>query len=363
MPRVVVLTVIWGCLSWGQQRDAAVERALAAHQAGEWSTAEAGYRDFLKRHPQVFEIRSNLGAVLVRQGKYTDAIREYTFALKGAPGNAGIELNLALAHYKAGQPIEAAQRLEALEGHQAKLLLADCWLQMGENAKVIELLSPLASKHPDDLAITYALGSALLRNNRVAEGQVLLDKILRKGDSAEARLLIGAAKFGTADFAGARGDFEEAVKLNPKLPSANGYLGRALMATGDTAGAVTSFRAELELNANDFEANLSLAVILRQDQELEQAKQHLERALRVRPGDVRVRYQQSTIDLAEGRVDASRQTLESIVNEAPEFVEAHVTLATAYYRLKRKADGDRERAIVDKLNAEAQARQPKPATP
>jgi hypothetical protein len=35
-----------------------------------------------------------------------------------------------------------------------------------------------------------------------------------------------------------------------------------------------------------------------------------------------------------------------------------VTLATIYYRLKRKEDGDRERAIVQKLNAEQQAKEP-----
>jgi hypothetical protein len=34
-----------------------------------------------------------------------------------------------------------------------------------------------------------------------------------------------------------------------------------------------------------------------------------------------------------------------------------------YYRLKRKADGDRERSIVEKLNQEAQARQPKADAP
>jgi hypothetical protein len=35
-----------------------------------------------------------------------------------------------------------------------------------------------------------------------------------------------------------------------------------------------------------------------------------------------------------------------------------VTLATIYYRLKRKADGDRERAIVQKLISERQAKEP-----
>jgi len=40
------------------------------------------------------------------------------------------------------------------------------------------------------------------------------------------------------------------------------------------------------------------------------------------------------------------------------LLEAHVTLATIYYRLKRKADGERERAIVQRLNAERQAVEP-----
>jgi Tfp pilus assembly protein PilF len=109
---------------------------------------------------------------------------------------------------------------------------------------------------------------------------------------------------------------------------------------------------------------LHLAVILKSDQEYEAAKRHLQQALRVRPGDVRVLYQLGTISLATGEVEPARETLEAVVKEAPEFVEAHVSLATVYYRLKRKADGDRERAIVEKLNQEAQARQPKgTATP
>jgi hypothetical protein len=35
-----------------------------------------------------------------------------------------------------------------------------------------------------------------------------------------------------------------------------------------------------------------------------------------------------------------------------------VLLASVYYRLNRKEDGDREKAAVQKLNAEQQAKQP-----
>ncbi len=50
--------------------------------------------------------------------------------------------------------------------------------------------------------------------------------------------------------------------------------------------------------------------------------------------------------------------LEAMVKEAPSFTEAHVTLATVYYRLKQKEAGDRERAILQKLNAAIQEKQP-----
>ncbi|MBA2603111.1 MAG: hypothetical protein H0U94_05950, partial [Acidobacteria bacterium] len=49
--------------------------------------------------------------------------------------------------------------------------------------------------------------------------------------------------------------------------------------------------------------------------------------------------------------------LELIVKQAPDLVEAHVQLATAYNRLKRTEEAQRHREIVDRLNAEAQIKQ------
>ena len=54
------------------------------------------------------------------------------------------------------------------------------------------------------------------------------------------------------------------------------------------------------------------------------------------------------------------------MKEHPNFVEARVLLASVYYRLDRKADGDREQALIQKANAEEQAKQPtdnKPKAP
>ncbi len=45
------------------------------------------------------------------------------------------------------------------------------------------------------------------------------------------------------------------------------------------------------------------------------------------------------------------------MKEVPAYIEAHVTLATVYYRLKLKDEGDRERATVQKLNRAVQEKQ------
>jgi tetratricopeptide (TPR) repeat protein len=343
--------------------EAILRHAIELHQSGDVEHAIPEYRSYLEHNPNSVVARSNLGAALSRAGMYEEAIAEYTQALKRDPANTAIRLNLALAYYKAAQISVAAEHLAAIvarqpQNRQAILLLADCHLQLDQNKKVIELLSPLEKQSPDDLSVLYLLGTAYIRDKQPTLGQVLVDRILRNGDSAEARLLLGTTKMNAQDFSDALGDLKKAVELNPRLPDVYSYYGLGLLATGDMAGAADAFRKELEFNPNDFVSNLQLGVVLKQDQQYDQARSYFERALRVRPGDPGVRYQIATLDLATGGVDQARIKLEKLIEESPQFVEAHVSLATVYYRLKRKEDGDRERQIVLKLNAEKQAAQP-----
>jgi tetratricopeptide (TPR) repeat protein len=238
------------------------------------------------------------------------------------------------------------------------LLLADCHLRLGENRKVIELLTPWEEKEASDLALAYLLGTALVRDDQVPKGQRLIDKIMGRGESAEAHLMLGTAYQMAQEWAPARDEFAKAVALNPKLPGAHSYYGRALLGTAATAAAGEQFRKELELNPNDFEANLFLGVLAKQEQKHEEAMTRFQKALSVRPGDLGVRYQIGSLLLLNGKLDEARETLEAVVKDAPKFLEAHVSLATLYYRLKRKEDGDRERAVIQELNQERQAQAP-----
>jgi tetratricopeptide (TPR) repeat protein len=344
----------------------AFEAAVAAQQAGDLTTAEAQYLLFLRAQPRSLEALVNLGVVYATMGRFDDAIASYKKALEISYLSAPVRLNLALAYYKAGRCAEAvpefATVLESNPGtFNALVLKADCHLQLGEFQKAIALLEPIADQHQDEAAFNYVLGMALLQDMQTEKGSIYLDRILKQGDSAEAHVLMGVAKRAAGEFAEAREEFRKAVALNATLPVAHSMFGQAALSTGDRETARTAFQQELAINPNDFESNLYLGVILKEDREFAAARTHIDRAMVLRPGDPGARYQLATILLASNEPKATAEAarlLEALVVESPTFVEAHVSLATAYYRLKRKEDGDRQREIVAKLNAEAQARQP-----
>ena len=343
--------------------DALLRRAIDLQQAGDIQGAIAGYRAYLKQAPKSVMALSNLGAALSKAGLYEEAIGEYKQALELEPANPPVRVNLALAYYKTAQLSAAAQELTKVvtqqpSNRQAIFLLADCDLRLGDNKKVIALLEPLEKESPNDMALAYMLGTALIRDNQPGRGQLIVNRVLRQGDSAEARLLLGTTKMNAQEFAEALADLKKAVELNPRLPDVYSYYGLALLATGDMAAAADAFRNELESNPNDFVSNLQMGVVMKQDQRYEEARSFFDKALRARPGDPGVRYQMATLDLIAGTLDEARARLEQLIKETPDFVEAHVSLATVYYRLKRKADGDLERELVLKLNAKSQAAQP-----
>ena len=356
---------------FAQERSTEVDRAFASatrlHEAGDIEGAVRGYQAILASHPERVDVRSNLGAAYSRLGRYEDAIEQYKLALARDSRNQTIRRNLALAYYKAALFTEAASELDRfitaapqglVERREAVLLLADCLVRLGEYKKVIELLSPFEASDPNNRTIAYVLGSALVGDGQMQRGQVLIDRVFRGEDSAEGRLLIGSILLLADDGQTAIKELKRAIELNPKLPTLRAWYGRALMRMGDSEKARSAFKGELSDNPNDFDANLFMGVLLKQDKSLDEAFVYLSRATRLRPRDSYARYHLGALYTTMGRPGEARVLLEGVVREYPDFVEARVLLASVYYRLNRKEDGDREQAVIQRLNGEQQSKQP-----
>src|SRR5262245_53096871 len=287
-------------------------RAVRLHQSGDYEGAIREYKALLAIDPNRADALSNLGAAYAGLGRYQDAIQEYGRALILEPKNESYQFNLALAYYKGADITNAAASLSKIiaahpDNRNARLLLSDCHLRLGEYKRVVGLLIPLEQTSPGDPTLNYLLGSALMNDNQIERGQIYIDRILRNGDSAEARVMMGTSHLLARDSPGAIKEFERALELNPRLPTVHSLYGRALLAVGDREAASREFRLEIQQNPNDFDSNVYLGSLLRQDEKFDEALSYLERARMLRPRDLNVQYYTGGIYVALGRFEDGRQ--------------------------------------------------------
>ncbi len=270
--------------------------AVAAQQHGDEALAVRKYQEILKRYPDAVEARANLGAALVKLGRFDEAIEQYRAALAKNAGNSALRMNLALAYYKKGAFREAIEQLTALHADPADTriatLLGDCYARLGQDDRVIAVLTPVEKAHPDDLAVAWLLGSALIRAGHKREGLDRVDRVARQGNSPEAYLLAGQTALKMNEFERARDYADAALRLNPKLPGALTLRGTVLTFLGDTEGAVAVLTQAVKADPNDFEAHLGLGAAMHTARDLDGARQHLQRALRAearfQPGALRM---------------------------------------------------------------------------
>jgi len=353
----------WPALASGageeEDVDVLVARAVSLHQQGDVLGAIDAYLAILERAPERADVRSNLGAAYVRLGRHDEAIEQYRLALAGESPDPAIRFNLGLALFKAARLPEAAEELARVvekqpDNKSALLLLAECHLRQGHSAKVVELLSPFEDAWGEDRAYGYLLGSALLQQDDLERGKVLIDRVLSEGDSAQTRLLMGEAHLRAGDPLAARDELRRAAELDPNLLTVHSLLGQALQHMGDAQGAEAAYRRELEINPNDFDATLQMGNLRRDEGRYDEALAYLTRASRLRGGDLTVLYAMGSLHVSTGDFQKACEALEPLVSQAPDFQQAHVLLAMAYFRLGRTEEAERERAIARRLTTERQ---------
>ena len=218
------------------------------------------------------------------------------------------------------------------------------------------LLDPVADTDPKDLALAYLLGSALLRQGKDERGSLMIQRILRSGDSAEAHMLMAFTQMKANEKKAATQEVERALALNPNLPEAYSLRGRLAYQSSDLDGAEAAFRKALALDPAAFDALLWLGTLLREEGKLPEARSNLERAVKMQPKDVRVSYQFALLTSAEGDDRRAAALLEDLVKLMPEYIEAHRSLSTIYFRLGRVVEGREQKKIAETMDAAVQAK-------
>jgi tetratricopeptide (TPR) repeat protein len=339
--------------------DEHMRKAVDAQQHGDLTNAIEEYRKALAIRPRFPEARANLGAALSAAGDFDAAIREDRLALENAPDKSAVRKNLALAYYKKGDCEHASAEFEAVHGARpndlsATMLLGYCDLKLNRAEKAVALLGPLEQANANNMDFEYVLGSALIEAGKQAEGCSRMERVAETTRSAEAYVIAGSARLGLRQFKEARTDLDAALGLDTKMPGVYTMAGQAHDALGETEAAQAAFEAALRADARDATASLYLGAILLKKREVERAQPLLELALQLQPENRQARLQVAKLDAMQGKNAEAVALLEGLEKADPNWLEPHVELAPLYYKLHRAEDGQRERKLVDDIQAKQQ---------
>ena len=360
----LLFVILFASPSWAQQDPSELlNDAIRAQQSGDYQSAITEYRKFLDLRPHNVEAKVNLGAALAHVGRFDEAIAIYQSALPSLTDKNPVRLNLGLAYFKKGDMAKARDQFAALHQStpsnvQAAILLADTEIKLGNAESAARMLEPLENANSSNPDFDYVCGLAMIKSGHRRDGVPRVEKAAELGHSADAYMLAGATLLDLGDFEPARHDLEMAVQLNPKLPGLYTLVGTARDKTGDQKGAEPAFRLAVQENPSDFNANLSLGALLYKQRHLEEAKDFLDRAVKLKPSDAMAHYESAMLKSTSGEYQEAAEELEGVVKSAPDWLEPHVELSSLYYKLHRPSDGAKQRAIVDRLTAEQQAKGP-----
>ena len=363
MKRIFITFILASGLSAQQpSADQLLKNALAEQQSGRLPAAIRDYRAVIKLRPAALEPRVNLGAALAQQGDFDVAIAEFKAALPLAKASeqASILLDLGLAFYKKGDfagARPALQRVISLQpaNLQAAILLADSCLKLNDPASALAVLEPRAAFARNNSDFGYTYGAALIRSGKLRDGANILQTVADSTNAADVFFMAGSTYLQIGEYETSRKDLEAAFRLNPGMPGLATLLGIARDRNGDAASAEVAFREALKAQPTDPDLNIYLAAVLLKRRQLDEARQHLDIALKAQPDNIMGLYENGMYNNYANHLDLAVADLKRATTLNPTWLEPHVLLASVFYKLQRKEEGAAERKIVDKLTADQQA--------
>ncbi len=341
--------------------DTLARQAAAARDAGKLDGAVALYQRALKQRPSWDEGWWNLGSLHYDLDQYADCSLAFAklTALKQdlSPGWIMEGLCQYGAHdYRAALKSFARSELLHFDGppelsRAARLHFALCLTKAGTFEKAIVTLTELTRIDKRSPEISVAAGIAGLRKawlpGEVPEGD--REMVSRLGDAMGSAMEMDP-KAATEKFAALVNDFPRQADLHFRY-------GAFLMQQQPEKG-IAELKKVLELDAKHIPALVGLSTIYLKNGEAATAQEYAEKAVAADPGDFATHISLGRALLETGDDARAADQLRLATKLAPESADAHYSLASAYSRLGRKEDAQREQEEFRKLRKIVDASHP-----
>jgi Tfp pilus assembly protein PilF len=287
--------------------------------------------------PENVDAQANLGVLYFFRGAYADAAPHLRIAVRKKPDAWKIQALLGLAEARLDQAKASRADLAAAFPHldvssfqlQVGQALIDNYTSTEDLDKAAAVVSDLLVSRPTNVALNY-LSYRLYSD---LAGRSLLTLALVGPDSAEMHQAMARELARHDENAAAIANYREALRINPNLPGLHTELGDLLYYSQDTklqAGAAGEFEAALKVNPDDEKAQLYLGMIAEQDGDLKIALEDDTRATQLDSNDTDAYTELAKVLVLMNQRGKAQQALERAVQIDPSNYVAHYRLAGLY---------------------------------
>jgi Flp pilus assembly protein TadD len=320
--RTAVATLLWafGAPLPGQQ-PASVQQAAEDYRAGVAAFSRNDLQAALKHFQQVVRATPEaepghlmLGFVLARLGRTAEAIPELEKALALNPNDSDARTNLALAYEQTGEAAKAVPHFARLDE--------------AARAQGHHLAAAVLAAYARSLAATKQWNDA----NSKMQAALADDP-----QNPELHDEWGSIYAQQQDWARARGQFAEAIRLKPGFAAAHLHLGIALEATGQPSALAELAQAH-ELAPQNEQITSELAKALAREGQDDQAIPLLQRALEAAPKSAVLNYQLGVAYQNSGKIEEAIAAFRKAAAADPRNSGALNNLGLALCQAQRAKD-------------------------
>ncbi len=295
---------------------------VAAYQAnGQGAEARAVVEDALKHNPKDVEALLIRGNGYLQEGKPKEAERDLQAALHYRGDSIPAHFALAQLYQRTGRSLSARQQLQEVlrlkpDMLQARLALARILTLASEPEGAIGLLNEAPAAQRNLPASIVERNWALKAKNDWPAFRRSVEEGLKLGRTPDLVFQDGLAKLNAGDFAGARTDAQEVLKLRAEDFGAAGMLAASYAGQKQTQKAVEALREIVEAHPKSAPLQKLYGDWLRSDGKSGPAREAYRAATALDPKYLEADFAIVGMDVADKQMDTARKTLSSMLEKS-----------------------------------------------
>ena len=197
--------------------------------------------------------------------------------------------------------------------------------------KALEVMQEAAENKKDDVNVLLSIAQLHFDFKQMKDAVDMVDKVLEKDNQhPEANFLKGRLALIDRRFDDALERFNLVVRERPRNAMAHYFKAMCLSGKGESKAAQQELVNAVDLNPRLLDARLALAEFYLRERNQDLARQQIEAALNLAPGDIRALMLQGNLKILGQDAKGAEAAFKKVVELAPDHAPAYIRLGLLY---------------------------------